>query len=564
MQCRKLILMVGLLSLSLVSVALPAAADPPLNGGGGWTNYPDPDQAARANGGEIPASHPFTSLTNIAAAFNNARTVENGDICPGGACEPNGMQMPINFAFPAAYAALSPSEKALFILNAERSARGLAPFVDADADVTQLAQAWAQNIATTNQFAHRANAAGDLAAICGAACVGQLGGVTENLYGSVGSSTTYILETAIYLWMYADRTGGGSFSDQMWEHRHALLWNNLSDDHGAAAQEGFVGIGVATNPATGWTFVVWNAADTGANWPMTGFAPGTCNNIAPTIDMSTNGGNGIGTPGNDVILGTAGPDYIDGQGGNDLICGLGGNDTIFGRGGTDTVFGGDGTDFIQGGADNDIINGDGDADTIYILSGADTVNAGPGNDFVWGGQLDDVINGDSGDDFIIGNGGVDTIDGGPGNDGIFGGEGADNLSGGADQNVLFGEAGADTINGGPGVDVIFGGPDGDVIRGNGGGDVLFGEAGGDTITGGSAVDIIFGGPDGDALVGLGSNDLLFGEGGADSIFGGDGGDYLDGGTENDTLDGGSGSNVGIGGSGFDTCASIAFPSSCEG
>lgn len=549
------------LSLALLSVALPAAADPPLDGGNGWTNYPNPDAAARTLG-EIPPSQPFTSLANIAAAFNNARAVENGDICPGGACEPNATQMPTNFAFPAGYSSLSPTDKALFILNAERTARGLAPFVDANAEVTQLAQAWAQQMATTNVFAHRTNTTGDLAAICGAACAGQLGAVTENLYASFGSSSTYIVETAIYLWMYQDRTGGGSFPDQRWGHRHALLWNNLSDNHGSAGSEGYIGIGIASS-AGGWTYLVWNAADTGPNWPMTGFAPGTCNNVAPTINMQTNGGNGIGTPGNDVILGTNGNDYIDGMGGNDLICGLDGNDTIFGMGGVDTIFGGGGTDFIQGGAENDVVNGGDDADTIYILQGADTVNAGDGSDFVWGGALGDTINGGPGADFIVGNGGVDTIDGGPGNDGIFGGPGDDIINGGADQNVLFGEAGMDQITGGTSVDVIFGGPEGDTIQGGGGNDVMFGEAGGDVITGGSAVDIIFGGPDADALIGNGANDLLFGEGGGDSLFGGAGGDYLDGGADNDTLDGGTDSNVGIGGAGFDRCISIAFPSGCE-
>ena len=241
-----------LLASVFVTSSPSVSADPPLPGSF-WTTYPVPDYNVR-NLGEIPPSHPFTSLNNIAQAFNNARGVENGDICPAGVCEPNGVLMQANFSFPAGYAGWTPSKKALHILNAERAARGLSTFADTHPAVEDVAQAWAKHLADNNLFQHRANVAAAIQASpqCGG-CAGQLGQGTENLYASYGSGdATYAVEEAIYLWMYQDRTLGGQIQDQQWGHRNALLWNDWSivDDWGAPGVEGFIGMGVAVNGTT--------------------------------------------------------------------------------------------------------------------------------------------------------------------------------------------------------------------------------------------------------------------------------------------------------------------------
>ena len=257
------VLTIAALLLSLLPT-LPAHADPPLLDGHGWTNYPDPDGSARAHGGEIPAPNTFTSLADIAANFNHARGVENGDLCTG-SCEANAVQMPLDFAFPSGYASLSMSEKMLVILNLERTARGLLPFTGTNAAVDQMAEEWAQDIATTGVFEHRTNTSADLVSICEPACRGYVGNVTENLFGTTSTDNTYIAERAVYLWLYRDRTLGGSGPDQEWGHRHGLLVNNFTDNHGSNGTEGFMGTGLATGG--GWTYLVWNAADT-SQWPV--------------------------------------------------------------------------------------------------------------------------------------------------------------------------------------------------------------------------------------------------------------------------------------------------------
>ena len=138
------LLVVVLVASSLVGSV--AQAQPPLDGGGGWTNYPDPDENSgipgQAADGEI-ASVPavWTSLADVAAAFNNARGIENADICPAGVCQPVAQVMPTTVSFPVAYSTWSPAEKGLWLLNQERTARGLLPFEGVDASLQQVSQA---------------------------------------------------------------------------------------------------------------------------------------------------------------------------------------------------------------------------------------------------------------------------------------------------------------------------------------------------------------------------------------------------------------------------------------
>jgi len=72
----------------------------------------------------------------------------------------------------------------------------------------------------------------------------------------------------------------------------------------------------------------------------------TCLGQIVTIDMTTNGGDGTGTSGPDVIKGTAGADTILALGGSDVVCSGGGDDTVVGGAGADIIVGGDGDDLI--------------------------------------------------------------------------------------------------------------------------------------------------------------------------------------------------------------------------
>ena len=224
-----------------------------------------------------------------------------------------------------------------------------------------------------------------------------------------------------------------------------------------------------------------------------------CNGQVATIDMNSNGGVGIGTPGNDVILGTSGADTINGLGGDDLICGGDGDDVIIGGGGVDTIFGGDDDDVISGQAGNDLLHGE---------RGSDRINGGTGDDQVFGGPGNDDIRGQGGDDDLRGEAGVDQFFGGSGDDVIRTGGGG---NAGTTQ-IVNGQSNNDTIFGSPEPDVLDGGPGQDEIHGNQGADVLNGGRAADDLFGGTGNDILNGGPDRDDLSGGGNVDTCNGGG----------------------------------------------------
>ena len=282
-----------LLAIALaLATTPPASAQPALNNGSGWTGYPDLNENTGIPGmnalGEIEMAPDMQSLADVEAAFENARAIENSDLCTAGSCEPGATIMPVDLDLGSDYSTLSPSEKALVILNSERSARGLLPFEDTNVAVQTVAQEWAQFLIDNNAFQHRADAHGAIENECAATgCSGNIGfAAPENLYSRSSYSyparaqlDPYGVERAIYLWMYFDRDLGGESSDQFWGHRHALLWDWPVDDHGPIGSEGFIGIGISTVdvdlPQGNIVFlgqrqvVVWNGLDTNAAWPAT-------------------------------------------------------------------------------------------------------------------------------------------------------------------------------------------------------------------------------------------------------------------------------------------------------
>lgn len=200
----------------------------------------------------------------------------------------------------------------------------------------------------------------------------------------------------------------------------------------------------------------------------------TCNGLAVTIDLNTNGGDGMGTTGDDVILGTPGDDVITALEGNDTVCAGDGDDIVRGNAGVDVIHGGNGDDRLLGGIDGDtLIGGDGD-DFLGGFGGADTINGDAGNDTIFGGF------------------GADTIDGGDDNDTINGLVGNDIINGGDGDDTLNGDRGNDTINGGAGNDTIRGGNADDILDGGDGDDTVTGGKADDTVSGGDGIDICAG------------------------------------------------------------------------
>ncbi len=117
-----------------------------------------------------------------------------------------------------------------------------------------------------------------------------------------------------------------------------------------------------------------------------------CDNTPPA-----NGGNIVGTAGDDVLCGGPGADTITAGGGNDVVYGGGGDDDISTGSGDDIAFGGPGNDslrcgsgddFCGGGRGDDVVAGGPGYDIVNGASGTDSTNDGTGNGLNFSGEAD--------------------------------------------------------------------------------------------------------------------------------------------------------------------------------
>jgi len=205
----------------------------------------------------------FDRLEQVINAFNYARRQEE-----------KSLKIPVGrlgeLKLPANYTAASPTERALYVINAERTARagvrygpatalGL-PFEGLETHLTTVAQDHAADMTAHQFFSHtgtngqnppqriRAQTAfGDRCA--------EFMARAENIYMFCFYSTakptlttpTFAVEQAIFSWLYQD-------AGSAWGHRETILMQNVDpsggqgfhNNHGSADSEGLLGIGVAT------------------------------------------------------------------------------------------------------------------------------------------------------------------------------------------------------------------------------------------------------------------------------------------------------------------------------
>jgi len=177
---------------------------------------------------------------------------------------------------------MSESEKALYLINSERCARGIIVYEGIEPQVVSSpAQTYADYISThrTEFEANPHHADGrspwerlnqDTGVIVNTNA--DFWGYAENIaYQAVASSTSYpatVYETtakSVYGWMYEDK--GSNYG-----HRHFLLAKGLMENSGDNNMEGVIGIGQATeNYQDGgfyWTrvYTVLNGFDPTAQW----------------------------------------------------------------------------------------------------------------------------------------------------------------------------------------------------------------------------------------------------------------------------------------------------------
>ncbi|MFZ6026185.1 MAG: carboxypeptidase regulatory-like domain-containing protein [Chloroflexota bacterium] len=219
------------------------AAPPGISAPGAYPSDPHADTEWELEG---------VGVADIQAAFNNARTAENTQL---------GSQVPA-LALPdqSTWDSMSDGEKALWLINRERIDRGVAPLHGLEANVTAVAQTYAQYLLDNDAWGHDANGQDPWQRLDGNPAIGACHdflNVAENLYVFVSTAPPIALpiEQAVYGWMYDDSGSG-------WGHRHAILWYPYDDNSGPAGREGFLGIGRASGgPYQGPFEHSWNHAE---------------------------------------------------------------------------------------------------------------------------------------------------------------------------------------------------------------------------------------------------------------------------------------------------------------
>lgn len=227
-------------SLALFSTTTPIQAQIILNEAGSSTpsaqsGYP-PDPPS-----EIPWRYGISEWSEVVAAFNDAREQENAML---------GLSLaPMIFPAAESWQAMSSGEKALWLINEERTARGLAPLQGLEQNINEVAQGYAEWMLANNEFDHRADGRSPWERMNANPAIGACHdflSIGENLYfyaTSEAQSVPFFIEQAVYVMMYED-------AGPEWGHRHAILWTPYTENNDEPDREGFLGIGHASGPYT--------------------------------------------------------------------------------------------------------------------------------------------------------------------------------------------------------------------------------------------------------------------------------------------------------------------------
>ena len=201
---------------------------------------------------------PYSTESSVAAVqgrFNAGRTNENSQL---------GTSIPMmSLPSQSAWDAMNDGEKALWLINRERVDRGVVPLHGIEANVTTIAEDYAQYLMDSQVFSHDADGKGPWQRLLENPLINACHDpyMAENLAGFWGN-WTLATERAVYLWMYDD-------SSSSWGHRHNLLYYPYNDNSGPDGKEGFIGIGKATGMFNGYPnskIIVMDAFDPCSAW----------------------------------------------------------------------------------------------------------------------------------------------------------------------------------------------------------------------------------------------------------------------------------------------------------
>ena len=213
----------------------------------------------------ISWSSGVSGVADIQSAFNNARTQENNQL----GTSISGMILPSQ----AIWDSMSDNEKALWLINQERVARGIMPLDSIEDNIKGVAQYYADYLFSHDAWGHYEDGNSPWDRLDNNPAIGACHDflpVAENLavFVTSGNNIALPIERSIYMWLYDDAGSG-------WGHRHAILWYPYSDNGGLAGQEGFLGIGRANGGpykgpfSSSWNFaelIVMNVFDPCSTW----------------------------------------------------------------------------------------------------------------------------------------------------------------------------------------------------------------------------------------------------------------------------------------------------------
>ncbi|MFO7786719.1 MAG: DUF1566 domain-containing protein [Halospina sp.] len=183
------------------------------------------------------------TVDDIARAFNHARSVD-----------PSVFEYLI-MSDQATWDEMTLPEKGLYLVNAERAARGIKPYAGVDSSITAAAQEFAEYIRGNNKpINHYADGRSPLERMDSQPFVAEHRDSTSMKTESLASGTSseapsedYALVRGIFNWLYRDADWFEDFEwadGPGWGHRDQLLQTGLNDNQGAPDTEGLAGFGV--------------------------------------------------------------------------------------------------------------------------------------------------------------------------------------------------------------------------------------------------------------------------------------------------------------------------------
>lgn len=199
------------------------------------------------------------TVDEIETAYNYGRTQENTALSTN---------IPaIDFPDATVWATMNNNQRALWIINQERVARGILPLESTASEVIAVAQDYCQYLIDNETTGHYADGHNPLYRLQQDATISAcMQAYNENIgysYSNNSVAPTFVVERLIYWLIYEDASAS-------WGHRQNFFKSNFNDDSGQTGKEGLLGVGyvVSTSYKTyNYTaFVVFNIIDPCATW----------------------------------------------------------------------------------------------------------------------------------------------------------------------------------------------------------------------------------------------------------------------------------------------------------